>query len=239
MKTLINDTCDVVFTRKSDGKLLITAEAQLASISQQVQEDKLKGGIGNKTISLLRSDKEITLKVRNALFDLEWLAMTQGVQVTSGTATVNKREDDLIVASGKVTITGTPVGTDVTIINADGDSESTTVATKSVTVPVDFANDGEKISVMYSTSVTGNKLSLDAKKFSEQFSVEYHTIEYNPATNAVVNDLYIQFDSVLPSGAFELSFENGNALTPELDFTALTSGASSELGRVIEVPRAV
>lgn len=241
MKALINDTADVVFKRKSDNKVIFTAEAQLASISQQIQEEKLKGGIGNKTIALLRSDKEITLKVKNALFDLDWLSMTQGVAVqASGTATVYAKEDNLAVSgSGSLTatMTGTPVGTAVTIINAKGDTQSTTVAVKAITVPNGFAVAGDKISVLYQTSVTGNVLSLDSKKFSEQYYVEYHTIEYDPSTNTVSADLYIQFDSVLPSGQFDLQFENGNALSPELDFTVLTPASASEMGRVIEVKR--
>ncbi|MED3562249.1 hypothetical protein [Bacillus xiapuensis] len=241
MKTLINDTADVVFKRKSDGHLIFTAEAQLASISQQIQEDKLKGGIGNKTISLLRSDKEISLKVKNALFDLDWLSMTQGVAVAEGTVNVYEREENLAVTDNagtlQVTITGTPVGTTVSVINAKGESEQATVATKVVTVPTGHAAKGEKVAVVYQKSVTGNIVSLDSKKFSEQYAVEYHTIEYDPATNLVIADLYVQFDSVLPSGSFDLSFENGNALSPELDFTALTSTANSEIGRVIEVPR--
>lgn len=243
MKTLISDTCEVVFKRKSDGKLVITAEAQLASISQQIQEEKLKGGIGNKTIALLRSEKEITLKVKNALFDMDFLSMTQGVAVNSaGTATVFEREDNLKIAddagSNKVTITGTPASgtSSVTVIHADGSTEEAMVSAKTVTVTQGSA--GDLVSVIYPTTVTGNMIVLDAQKFSEQFSVEYHTIEYDPNTNLVVADLYIQFDSVLPSGAFELSFESGTAITPELDFTVLTPATATELGRIIEVNRA-
>lgn len=241
MKTLINDTCEVIFKRKSDGKLVFTAESQLASISQQITEEKLKGSIGNKVISLIRSDKEISLKVKNALFDLDFLAMTQGVSVQSnGTATVYTKEENLsVTGSGSLTATiiGTPVGTSVTVINAKGDSQTTTVATKVVSIPNGFAVAGDKVTVVYPQSVTGNVLSLDSKKFSEQYSCEYHTIEYNPSDNTVIADLYIQFDSVLPSGQFDLSFENGNALTPELDFTVLTPVTSSEMGRIIEVKR--
>lgn len=246
MKTLINDTADVVFKRKSDGKIILTAEAQLAQITQAVTENKLKGGIGNKTISLLRSDKEITLKVTNALFDLDWLSMTQGVAVTTGgTATIYNREDGLATTGTTTltaTITGTPVGTTVSVIDTKGNVASATVASKTVTLPANVVGgfnvtSGDKVSVVYQQSVTGNVLSLDSKRFSEQFSVEYHTIEYDPSTNGVVADIYFQFDSCLPAGAFDLQLQNGNALAPSLDFTALVPSGATEIGRIIEVKR--
>ena len=244
MKALINDTADVTFTRKSDGKKIFTAEAQLASISQAVTEEKLKGGIGNKTVALLRSDKEITLQVRNALFDLEWLSMTQGVAVKEdGTADINHKEEDLVVTDNagalEVTLKGTPTGTTAYIINAKGDVEEAAITGTKVTVPTGYAVAGEKVAVSYIKQVVGKLVSFDSKKFAENYAVEYHTIEYDPATNQVVADLYIQFDNTVPAGAFDLSFENGTAISPELSFEALASATGSEIGRMIEVPRVV
>ena len=40
MKTIINDTCDVIMTRISDSKIVFMGESQLASFSQKVKEDK-------------------------------------------------------------------------------------------------------------------------------------------------------------------------------------------------------
>lgn len=248
MKTLINDTADVVFKRKSDNTLILTAEAQLAQITQAVTENKLKGGIGNKTISLIRSDKEITLKVKNALFDLNWLSMTQGVTVQSnGTATVYGREDGLVTTGSTTltaTITGTPVAgtTSVSVVDTKGNIATGTISSKIVTLPANVVGgfnviSGDKVSVVYQQTVTGNILSLDSKKFSEQFTVEYHTIEYDPSTNLVVADLYIQFDSCLPAGAFDMQLQNGTALSPEIDFTALVPSGATEVGRVIEIKR--
>jgi hypothetical protein len=242
MRTLINDTANVVFKRKSDGHVIFTAEAQLASISQQISEEKLKGGIGNRTIALIRSDKEVQLQVRNALFDFDWLSVSQGVAVQEdGAATVWKREDSLQVVDNagtlEVTIKGTPVGNTVRVINAKGEAEASTETTKKVAVPVGVAVEGERVSVAYQEDVVGNILTMDSQKFSEAYEVEYSTIEYNPETSQVVADLYIQFDHVIPSGSFDLSLENGSALSPELSFEAMTTGTSTEIGRFIEVER--
>lgn len=241
MKVLVNDTCDVYYRRKSDGHLVFTSEAQLASISQQVTEEKLKGGIGNRTIALLRSDKEITLNTRLALFDKEYLAMTQGVEVTAESVNVYDREENLKVVDNsgvlEVTITGTPVDNTVTVINANGESEQATIASKVVTIPTGHALEDELVTIVYKKAENGSTVSFNADKFSEKYEVEYKTICYNPDTNEVVSDIYIQFYDVTPSGSVDLSFENGNALTPELSFEASAPKGSNVIGKYIEVPR--
>jgi hypothetical protein len=241
MKTLIADTADVVMRRKSDGKTIFTAEAQIAGISQEISENEVRGGIGNKKISVIRSDKNINLTTKMALFDLEYLSMTQGVAVESGTATVTKKEELSVVGSGTltVTVTGTPANNKVTLINSKGVSQEFTAVAKACTVTAPFATAGEKVTALYKDTVTGNIVKLQSDTFSENYEVEYRTIAYNPVTNQVVADIYFQFDNCLPSGAFEISLENGNALAPELKFQALTAPNSSDIGRIVEVPRDV
>jgi hypothetical protein len=242
-KILISDTADVVMRRKSDGKTIFTAEAQTAGITQDISETDVRGGIGNKKIAVIRSDKSIKLKTKMALFDLEYLSVTQGVAVVNGSANVFKTEENLLVvdAAGilSVTVTGTPIDNKVTLTNLKGVSQEFTVTTKKATVLAAFAAAGEAVSALYKEAVTGNIVSLDSKKFSENYEVEYHTIAYNPSTNQVVSDIYFQFDNCLPAGAFDISLENGNALSPALDFEALAALNSSEIGRVIEIPRVV
>jgi hypothetical protein len=240
-KLLISDTADLTFKRKSDGKVIFTSEAQLAGISQSIEESDVFGGIGNKRVAKIRSQKAISLSTRMALFDLEYLSVTQGVAVQSnGTANVFKKEENLSVVDTtgtlSVTITGTPVDNKVTIISANGDSKEFTASAKKVTVTTGFAA-GDKVTAVYRETVSGKVVVLDSAKFSEAYEVEFKTIAYNPLNNVVVSDIYFQFDNCLPSGSFEISLENGNALAPELNFDALTAANSSEIGRVIEVPR--
>ena len=112
MKTIVADTCDVVFKRISDGKVLLTAEAQLASVTQSITEEKVKGGIGNRDIAILRSEKEVSLKVRSAMFDSDWLEMVSGTSYKSETNMIHKKEDGLVVKKNalkfEVKIEGTP-----------------------------------------------------------------------------------------------------------------------------------
>ena len=243
MKTIINDTCDVVFKRISDSKIAFMGEAQLASFSQKVQEDKVQGGIGNKIIAILRSQKDITLSAKNCTWASDYLEIITGGAFTTKAGVIFEKEENLTLDATKllVTISGTPkVGGIMRLIAPNGNSKAATFATTTLTAESAFA-DGDGLvgyTALYQIdAASASTLSLDATIFSERYAVEYHTIEYDVVTNAIVNDLYFQFDSALPSGNFDLSFENGKAQTPEISLQALCPIGGSEIGRIIEIPR--
>jgi len=243
MKLLVTDTADVVMKRKSDGHVFITTEAQLTSISQTLGiNEKIYGGIGNKPLAIMKGQKEITSSLRNAFYDQEFLSLTQGVSITeNGTATIAHTEKGLKVVDNvgvlEVTITGTPVGATAYVRNAKGETESAAITSSKVTVPAGHAIVGETVSVTYDMSITGSIVELDGEKFAEAYELEYHTIAYNPDTNRVVKDIYIQLDHVIPIDEFELSLENGTAIAPEVNFECLTAPNSTSIGRIIEVDR--
>lgn len=243
MKLLVIDTADAVMRRKSDGHIFITAEAQLTSISQSLGiNEKIYGGIGNKPLAIMKGQKEVTSSLRNAFYDQEFLSLTQGVEINKDkSATVYKTEKSLkVVDNGgslEVTITGVPLDNTVYVRNAKGEVETATVATKTVTIPTGHAVEGEIVSVTYQEAITGDIVELDGEKFAEAFTLEYHTIAYDPDTNKVVKDIYIQLDHVVPSDEFELALENGTPIAPEVSFECMASPNSTSIGRIIEVDR--
>ncbi|MGM7720492.1 hypothetical protein [Metabacillus sp. Hm71] len=242
MKLLVIDTADVVMKRKRDGHIFITAEAQLSSISGTLGiNEKIYGGIGNKALAVMKGQKEVTSTLRNAFYDTEFLALTQGVAVEEdGSATVYKTEKGLTVADNagalEITISDTSVTT-VHVRNAKGAVESATAASGKVTVPTGHAVAGELVSATYQKSVTGDIVELDSEKFAEAYTLEFHTLAYDPDTNAVIKDIYIQLDHVVPMDEFELSLENGTAVAPEVNFECLAAPNSTQIGRIIEVDR--
>ncbi len=243
MKLLVIDTCDVVMKRKRDGHIFVTAEAQLTSISQTLGiNEKIYGGIGNKPLAVMKGQKEVSSTLRNAFYDQEFLSLTQGVSIDEGkSVTVKKTEKDLVVTDNagslEVTITGTPDGTTAYVRNTKGQIEEATIATNVVTVPEGHAVAGERVSVTYDSTITGDVVELDGEKFAEAYELEYHTIAYDPDTNAVVKDIYIQLDHVIPIDEFELSLENGTAIAPEVNFECLNAPNSTSIGRIVEVDR--
>lgn len=243
MKLLISDSAEVTIKRKSDSHVFATAEAQLAGISQTLGiNETIYGGIGSKPLARVRGQKEITATVRNAFLDLELLSTTQGVAVKKdGTATIYKRENQLKVESNvdqlQVTIKGAPIDNKVHLVNPQGDVVEVTAEGQTVSVPSKFAKEGDLLSVIYQEDVTGEIVEIRADKFSEAYTMEFHTIGYDPNTNQVVRDIYIQLDHVIPSADFELNFENGTPIAPEITFDCLAAPNTENIGRIITVPR--
>jgi len=238
MKTIIQDVADCTFKRISDNKIVFTAEAQLSSISQKVNSQEVRGGIGSRLIAILKSEKSIDLTVKNAVFDSDYLEMLSGTSFASATNTVFTKEENLLSSNGTtVTITGTPSasGAIIKVIAADGTQYTGAFATGTVTFTGGTA--GAYYTCLYQTDVTGNTLSIKVDKFSEKYYCEFRTIEYNIETNAIENDLYWVFNSVLPDDNFDVSFENGKPITPEVKLKVLTPPNSNVIGKVIEVPR--
>lgn len=241
MKNVVNDTCEVIFRRLSDGYQVATTEAQLASISQSAQEDQIRGGIGNGVIATIRSAKDVQLTVRNALFDHDWLSMSQGTAFQNGSVVVTDHEEGVLTdnaGSLEYTLVGTPsTNADVWVEDTTGSKLEATYSSGTVTVTDTNAQAGDTVIVFFEKDATGDILNIDADKFSEAWSVEYHTVEYSAETNKVVKDLYFKFGNVTPSDNFDLSFENGNAIAPELNFTAKKPVGSQTIGQIIEVDR--
>lgn len=253
-KIVVQDTADVIFTDLISGKVILNAEAQLAQITGAVSEEDLYGGIGNKKLYKLRSQKDINLSIRSAFASLDYWSMIQGVEVDDeGKATVTKSE--YIKVTGGTDFSTDPTDielvipnvpstlVDAIVVDKNGEQSPFTVAYDTATLKgvialpsSDFAV-GELVQVFYQEEITGNSVKIDSEKFSNKWKVEFRTISYDPDTAKVYSDIYFIFHEVIPSGEFDISLENGSVYTPEISFSVMTPKGSNELGEIIEVVR--
>ena len=243
MKTVIQDTADVIITDLITGKVVMNAEAQIGTISGTTEEEDLFGGIGNKKLYKIRSQKNIELTMSSAFADTEYWAMQQGVQVDeAGTATVTKSAFLKVTDNAgalEVTIPSAPAGlVEAILVDKDGSQDPVTVTTGVITVPVgSIAKAGDEVQVFYQDTITGNKVELNAAKFSNKVKIEYRTISYNPETAAVYADVYFLFAEAIPSGNFEIGLTNGQVYSPEVTFSVVAPKGSDVLGEIVEVVR--
>lgn len=242
MDLLIHDSCDVIAENKRTGQTFITAEAQLNSISQTLGIDEgVFGGIGVRQIARVRGQKEVTTSMRNALYNKEILAATQGVEVKEETIVIDKLKEGLEVLSGEDGLLTVEFNEElaedtVTLRSENGAVKKVEAKDGVIEVPEDFANDGENISVAYKSEVKGQTVDLDAEKYSQAHKLTYHTIAYN-RQNEVVKDIYIVLYHAIPSGEFEMALEMGEPIAPEIDFDILVDPGTSLMGKIIEVDR--
>lgn len=239
---VMQDVAEAVVIDKQTGETAVYANLQLSSLEGTLSEEDLRAGIGNGKIFRIRTDKELSVNLRTATVDLNWLAMQQGVEVEAGqTARVTKIETATVVASGAdfaVNIKGTPINNTVRVDNGIDEQDEATATTGQVLLPATMAvKVGDKITVTYSEEVTGNRLQFDAGKFSKSYRLELRTIAYDLESAQIHSDIYFIFDNAVPTGDFSFGLESGTVVTPELTFSILSEKGSSVMGEMIEVVR--
>lgn len=234
---VIADTCDVTWERIRDGKVIMTTESQLASISQAVSEERIYGGIGGGTVALISNQKEIDLSVRDALWMLDYLEMTQGVEINpAGEATIFKEAEGTVADNAgtlEVTISNTKV-TEGIVFDKDNSQNPVTFTTGVAVLPLPSAAvEGDTVKVLYKEKITGEMVTFNSDKFSEKYRCTYRTIAFDPVTMSHAKDIVIQFDEVRPSGNFDMSFEMNSPIAPEMNFSVLTPTGKKEMGRIL------
>ena len=253
-KIVIHDTADVTITDLVTGKVVLNAEAQLAQITGAISEEDLKGGIGNRKLYKIRTDKEVNLTMRSAVADVEYWAMTQGVAVNDkGKAFVTEKivakvaQDEDTTALEIVLPDANSVTLGTAVVELKGVQEKDLPTFTSLTDPLKKAvdlsgatetyNEGDEVTVYYQKEVTGKQIKIDSNKFSGKYKVEMRTIAYDLDTATVTSDIYFLFPETIPAGEFDISLENGSVYTPEISFSVINPIGSSEMGQIIEVSR--
>lgn len=251
-KIVIQDTADVTITDLVTGKVVLNAEAQLAGIQGSISEEDLQGGIGNKKLYKIRTDKAIDLSMRSAVADIEYWAMTQGVAVEqNGKATFTANTTGVVVqdtttTTNEIVLPDGALAGKAQVELADGTQESLDVVT-SLTAPTKKAVDlssvvgtvavGDKLRVFYQEEVEGQRISIDSTKFAGKYKVEMKTIAYDLDTATVTADVLFKFPETIPSGEFDISLENGSVYSPEINFSVINPKGADEMGEIVLVKR--
>lgn len=235
---VIQDTCDVIIEDLVTGNVVGIGYAQIAGLEQTLTEDDLRGGIGNKLAYILRSSKDITLNVTSATFKPEFLALLSGEKIQEFTEQVTRMTYVTVKdnAGQKEIELPTELNTLTTIRVEDTDGKQYSLP---VTAGVADASSltavaGAELEAFYLKDVTGRGTTFKTDKFPNKFKVTYQTITYDRELAIPRSDLYFVFDETIPSGAFNLSLQNGQAYIPELNFRVTPPKGSSVLGRTFE-----
>jgi hypothetical protein len=235
---VIQDVCDVILRDKTTGKVMANTKLQMSALEGTISEEDLRAGIGNGKIFKIRSEKDINLNFRSAVFNSEWLAMTQGVDVKEKTVAITKIEELVVDNLGSVSITGTPnAGTVAILFNGKVEKDVDATSGLEAALTTLGAAENDVVEVSYKVDVVGTGIEFDAQKFSRKTEIEMRTIAYDLDTAEVVSDIYFIFPDCLAGGDFSMSFEAGSVITPEISFSVLQPKGSTVMGEMVDVPR--
>lgn len=244
----VQDVCEVYLKEPTVGTQYFFGLTTKNEITQKIKQDFLKGGIGNGTVGVVQSDKEITFKVSTLLHNDSLFEIQSGTEFASSTTTKTMYSESVIcTVAGKVTpllkvgvTTVTPNEGTVIVMDGKGKAVAGTWASPdfTATTPADIAV-GSAYTVFYQiTNANAQVLLLDSKKFPKNYYVELHTIAYDVDKNVVVADIYWQFNKALPDGGIQAQYEAGKSNGDEVAFTAQLLAGSSSYGNYVVVPRA-
>lgn len=230
----IQDVCEVYLKDTVSNTQYFFGLTTKTEITQKIKQDFLKGGIGNGIVGTVQSEKEITFKVTTLLHNDSLFEILNGSGFSSKSVVVQKNEK-VKLASGKLTITGTPTGSTAIAIDGEGQQFAGTYATGQVTITGGV--EGEYYTVIYPSTVTAQVLTLDSKVFPKTYYVELHTIAYNVDTNQVTADIFWTFNKALPKGDLKAQYDAGKSNGDDVEFTALLPSGSTEYGTYVIVAR--
>lgn len=231
---VIHDTCEVIITDLVTKNVIGIGYAQTAGLEQTLTEDELRGGIGNKLAYMIRSAKDITLTVTSATFKPEFLALFSGDKIQDMTRTITRmayfKVSDNAGAKEIKLPTKLAALTEVRVEDTDGTQHVLPATAGVVDASTLKAVEGDELEGYYEEEVTGKGVKFRTNKFPNKFKVEYRTVAYDRELANISENLHFVFPEAIPSGAFNLALQNGEAYIPEFSFRVTAPKGCTTLG---------
>lgn len=234
----IKDSANLIIKYKSgDKKGDIFAYADYATVSTNEWTSE-QVYARSKSVNAIRWDynRKSTLKVDMEIFDLRWIAMLAGTDISAETKDILKREVLTLDSGKKATIKGTPKEGSMSVFELESDNitngaelsvtEDYTISTNEITVTAGEA--GEKIVVYYMQSQTSAKsFTIESDKFPDNFEVYADTMIRNTAGD----DEFVQIHylNVKPQSNFTITMDANNITTLSITFDVLKDSNSNDM----------
>lgn len=234
----IKDSANLIIKYKSGAKkgdIFAYADYATVSTNEWTSEQVYAR---SKSVNAIRWDynRKSTLKVDMEIFDLRWIAMLAGTDISAETKDILKREVLTLDSNKKATITGTPKEGSMSVFELESDNITNgtelvvttdyTISTNEITVTNGEA--GEKIVVYYMQSQTSAKsFTIESDKFPENFEVYADTMIRNTAGD----DEFVQIHylNVKPQSNFTITMDANNITTLSITFDVLKDSNSNDM----------
>lgn len=234
---LVSDVLEAIVIDRDADKTYFFGLTTSNEITQSVEIEKLKAGIGNNTWAVMKNSKDMSVSVAYAAASDELMMLQTGGAFQNRTVLVAVKETVTYEADG-ATIVGTPKSTDVTVIDpATGEAYEGTFATAKVTVATTPPATGTLVHVIYEKELTSQEvLVFDGEEFPKNVELHLHGIAKKDGV--VVADFYYVFFNAGVTGNFTKGFANGAPDPETIEFELATKAGTSEYGFYTVVPRA-
>jgi hypothetical protein len=208
--------CNCFLRNTSTDAIVLKGKTLLSSaLTQSVQNLEIKGGPGNQLLYDYSNEKKIEIKIEDAVWKEEYLALNSGVSIANGAKDFYIFDEAVTLVAGVGSVAQTPTGK-VYVEKSDGTYVTITPNVKQIDLS-DAAATSCKATYQYSTTV--DSITLNGDDFPDSFELVMMT-EIMGAS-AKLADLQIIVPQFKVSGNFEISFGASSAATSRLDGKAL------------------
>lgn len=217
-KDFLVSTAD--FAAYYNGVLACTGTTNLnTSIEVSMQEQNVNAGKGNSLIYSYKYGRELSVNLEAANWDIRFIAMQTGSQITEGLSEVYKLAECVQITNGIGVLKATPIG-DVAIERANG--LIITVAPEAATVDLTkYGVEDETVKATYRYSKIAKSITIDSETSPFVYELVLSADKHNNRLGKV-GTVQVIIPSYQPSGNFTMSFTPDGVASTSIEGKALS-----------------
>lgn len=237
MKKFIVSVGEAILRNPATKEIIaIGATAVDTSFTLTANKTDVRGGPGNSILFSYVSERTFDVSITQASFNKEVLALNAGTLIQSGVIEYLHTDCIELDATGKGTLSKTPIG-NVTVIGEDDIKATVTPAGDDITV-AERAN--QTVYATYMTSGEAETVTISATAPPSLVELIY-TTEIRDDKNQVVEIMQIHVPRLQLSGNYTMTLSASGSATEAIEGTALASreggcGVGGYYARVAWVP---
>jgi hypothetical protein len=186
-----------------------------SALTITTQATEVRGGIGNPLLYVYLHDRKVDVKITQATFDKNILALNAGTSVLNGTVSVVATDCLVLSASGSATLTNAPTG-NVTAFLENG-TVSTVVPVGSV---ITVGSVSQKITAVYAYNTTADRITVETTTPPSVVDLTLKA-EVRDSTGVIVDYLQISIPRFQVNGNYTLAFAANGVSNQALEGSAL------------------
>ena len=236
----VQDVAEVLIINDTTGEKFFYGCTEGTGFSKSAESEMLTCGIGNAQRAKLWKGQSLSVTVQTLLFSPNLIAMqTDSLgSFINGSKNFWKKEMGVGVSGTgiEVTITGTPVDDEVTVVDLNNKQYTATYSAGTVTITDGV--EGDTYIILYQeTEATTDYLEFDSTKFPSNVHLQMHTIAYDVDADVPVADLYWDFPVASPDGNIDSGLNKGENTGTSVKFDIMKPFGVDTYGIFAVVPK--
>lgn len=192
-----------------------------SALTITTQSTEVRGGINNPLLFTYIHDRKVDVKITQATFDTNILALNAGTTVLNSAVTALKTDCLVLSASGSGTLTETPLD-DVSVFLPNGTMSTVTPVGSVITVS---GGASQRVTAVYEYTVTADQITVETTKPPSVVDLTM-LAEVRDNTGTITKYLQIHIPRFQVTGNYTLSLAANGVSNQALEGTSLAVASS-------------